>query len=75
MTTTTENGPTHADLAGLNPEDYRDTCDHCIAVETAHHRYTTLPHKVRPTRTGLVARYRHHCGHTWVCGWGLPHRR
>lgn len=76
MTTRThaDTGPTPAELAGLNPADYRDGCDHCITNATSAEDYVALPHKIRPTRTGLVASYRHRCGHTWTCGWMTHHR-
>ncbi|MBB4931809.1 hypothetical protein F4561_002629 [Lipingzhangella halophila] len=69
MTTRTDTGPTPAKLAGLDPADYSDGCPECTGTAQRAEDYIVLPHRIRPTRTGLVASYRHHCGHTWTCGW------
>lgn len=54
-------------------DQYRDTCDHCIRTETDRTAYTALPQRIRHTRSGIVARYRHACGHTWTAGWFHDH--
>lgn len=49
-------------------EQYRDSCDHCLARYTDRDKYTALPVRLRHTPSGVVARYRHTCGHTWTVG-------
>lgn len=56
--------PPTADL-----EPYRDACEQCMPFYEDRAKYTALPARIRHTRAGVVARYRHACGHTWTAGW------
>jgi hypothetical protein len=62
--TTRTHAPPATDL-----DQYRDACEHCIRTETDRDAYTALPARIRHTPSGIVARYRHTCGHTWTVGW------
>lgn len=53
MTTRTDTGPTPAKLAGLDPADYSDGCPECTGTAQRAEDYIVLPHRIRPTRTGL----------------------
>lgn len=64
MSTSTSPPPTDTAL-----DRYRDACDHCMDTETDRAKYTALPARIRNTPSGIVARYRHTCGHTWTVGW------
>lgn len=48
---------------------YRDACEHCMPHRDDRAEYTALPQRIRRTRSGIIARYRHTCGHTWTVGW------
>lgn len=40
-----------------------DTCDRCGGV--------AWPHKLDREGDSMLAFYRHDCGHTWTCNWGM----
>lgn len=52
-----------------NIDRYSDACEHCLPLHSDPTKYTALPKRIRHTTSGIIARYRHTCGHTWTVGW------
>lgn len=62
--TTRTHAPPDTDL-----DKYRDSCERCMPLHDDRAEYTALPARIRHTPSGIIARYRHTCGHTWTVGW------